>query len=98
MTLDQYTSTAIKFAKDTANWYHLDDYKWYTTNGRNWEESDDNANGGLPIDWAFHLTEDEIKQCAAENFIETAREEIQAAIDNECGLKQLQSLVDFIFG
>lgn len=98
MTLEQYTATAIKFSEDTSSWYHLDEHRWYTTNGYDWEVSSDNASGGLPIDWAFHLTEEEIKEYAPENFFHTVREEFQAAIDNEYDLDQFQVLLNSIFG
>lgn len=51
MLLHDYIESCIKFAADTKDWAGLDSYKYYTaTQNGNWEESCDNAHGGLGVD------------------------------------------------
>lgn len=58
MKFNDYLSACRQFSKDTAEWGALDSYKFYTTTGDGWEESCDNASGGIDVSWAFHVDVD----------------------------------------
>ena len=77
MTLEQYTDACIKFSGDTKEWGGLDPYRFYTTAPNGWEETCDNANGGIDVSWAFQETEKRIRDQAAVRFLR----ELQAAIE-----------------
>ena len=62
MTINEYTESCLKFAEASKGWEKLDENSFYTTFDKSWEMSGDNQNGGVGIEWAFHLTEDEIRK------------------------------------
>lgn len=49
MLLKDYIESAKIFANETKDWKNLNEYAYYTTNGDGWEESCDNASGGIDI-------------------------------------------------
>lgn len=58
--LKDYINGVKKFIEESKNWINIDSYKFYTCTGNvadDWEESCDNANGGLDISWAFKKKE-----------------------------------------
>ncbi len=73
MTIKEYTESCLKFAEASKGWEKLDENSFYTTFDKSWEMSGDNQNGGVGIEWAFHLTEDEIRAQAPENSSHTSR-------------------------
>lgn len=76
MTITAYTNAAIKFAKDSADWADMDTRAFYSTSGTDiWAETCDNAHGGLLLDWAFHLSEDEIRTSAPQKMLDQAIDE-----------------------
>lgn len=71
MTITAYTNAAIKFAKDSADWADMDPRAFYSTSNADiWAETCDNAHGGLLLDWAFHLSEDEIRASAPQKMLD----------------------------
>ena len=80
--LSQYIDSCKKFAYDTKSWLGIDDNLFYTTEGvGSWDESSDNAHGGLCIRWAFHKTAEDIDAEAIDYYIAIVTEELQHAID-----------------
>ncbi|MBR5908916.1 MAG: hypothetical protein IKZ66_02955, partial [Schwartzia sp.] len=69
MTIKEYTESCLKFAEASKGWEKLDENSFYTTFDKSWEMSGDNQNGGVGIEWVFHLTEDEIRAQAPEKFL-----------------------------
>ena len=53
MTFNDYQLACVKFSKDTQDWSALESGKFYTTLGNGWNESCDNADGGIDVSWAF---------------------------------------------
>jgi hypothetical protein len=65
MTIKEYVFICKKFAFDSREWYELPDGPWFTTAGiEEWEESCDNAHGGIDVSWAFHKTDETIEAAA----------------------------------
>lgn len=97
MTLEEYTERAIKFAEDTKEWSHLKNFEGYsyvTGLWEDWEETSDNAHGGINLEWAFHEDDSFIKEHAAEYFIEKLLDEIQFGVDNEWNYEGFQATID----
>lgn len=66
---EAYLESCLAFAKDTTTWDNLPRSQHYTTDGHeSWEESCDNAHGGLDVRWAFHRAEDYIKSTCLRQF------------------------------
>ncbi len=81
---EDYKKGVLSFNEETKNWEALDEYKFYTACNtfENWEETPDNANGGLSISWAFH--KDEISESEIlTHFYEEIINILNANIDNE---------------
>lgn len=91
MTFQDYLNACLKFAKDTENWSWLDRSRWFTTNGGgDYEESCDNANGGIDVSWSFRL-----RAAAPQKFADAFTESLQLAIDDDArDPDQLQAIVD----
>lgn len=90
---NEYKNGVLSFVNDTKSWNSLDKYKFYTTCGelvsKDWEETTDNANGGLDISWAFHkknITEDEILT----HFYKEIINILNANIDNCTEIENIQ--------
>lgn len=94
MLIEEYKEVCIQFAKETKDWNQLNKYKYYTSNGNSWEESCDNAHGGLDISWAFQMKENKIKELAPQKFVDLIKEEIQTAIDNDLSSDEIGELVN----
>lgn len=68
---------------------------YITTNGHGWQESCDNANGGIDVSWAFHQDPADIFDYAAQHFADSFTQLLQLAIDNDDrDPDQLQAIVD----
>lgn len=90
-SVQRYVDCCKKFSADSAEWGGLSDYNFYSTNGiSDWTETCDNAGDGIDLRWAFHLSEKEIEQRAAEELFERLVEEIQLAVDDEWSLEDIQ--------
>lgn len=61
-SLEIYTRACLDFAAESCDWLGLPEHKFYTADMWNetWEESCDNASGGVDCRWAFHRDEDTI--------------------------------------
>lgn len=81
MTLLEYTDACIRFSAETESWGGLDPYQHYTTTGSDWQESCDNASGGLDVSWAFRLSEEKIQALACGKFLELLTAELEQGID-----------------
>lgn len=95
--LSDYIDSALKFANDTADWGSLDQYKMYVTTSDGWKETCDNAGDGIDVSWAFHMSPADILRQAPMRYLECIRDEMQAAIDNDCDCEQFQTVVDKFF-
>ncbi len=94
LSVQNYSEICKKFSSDTSDWSGLDNYSFYTTSGAGWEETSDNAHGGVDVKWAFHLSDEEIEMRAAEELFEKLMDNIQLGIDEEYDFEQMQSIVD----
>lgn len=83
MTVTNYIKLCKKFAKDTAEWGNLDGFQYYTTNSVDgWRETSDNSHDGIDVSWAFHLTDEEIEQQAAEQLFEQLMADLNIAVSD----------------
>lgn len=101
MTIKDYTTAALRFSTDSANWGSLDPYKFYTTGSLTthadwWAESCDNAVGGLDISWAFHESVDAIHAEAPQRFIDQISAQLEQLIDESADAQQLAALLDLM--
>lgn len=97
MTITAYTNAAIKFAKDSADWADMDPRAFYSTSNTDiWEETCDNAHGGLLLDWAFHLSEDEIRASAPQKMLDQLASMLDQAIDEEWDAEQLGAILELM--
>ena len=80
MTIQEYTESCLKFAEASKSWEKLDENSFYTTFDKTWEMSGDNQNGGVGVEWAFHLSEDDIRAQAAEKFLAYIAQELDMAL------------------
>lgn len=78
-SVKNYAEICKSFSKDTSEWGGLDDYSFYTTDSSSWEETSDNAHGGVDVSWAFHLSDEEIEMRAAEELLEQLMNELNLA-------------------
>ena len=93
MTLKEYTACCLKFAHDSTDWYHLDPYKFYTTESANgWKESCDNAHDGINVEWAFHCSDEEIKSNASKYFLDELLTSLEQAAAEEWELEQWHTI------
>lgn len=84
ISLKEFTSTALQFAKDTKEWGELDPYKHYTTNGTNtWIKSCDNEHGGMDLEWAFHLSKEEILKLVEEEYMNQKEELVESLLERD---------------
>lgn len=84
MKLNEFIKCAKKFSKDTQKWYSLDDLTFYTTDSIEfWKETYDNAHGGLDLEWAFHLNDDEIEKEAQKEFRDQFVQETENLINDD---------------
>ena len=81
MTIKEYTDSCLKFAEASKGWEKLDENSFYTTFDKTWEMSGDNQNGGVGVEWAFHLAEDEIRAQAAEKFLAYIAQELDMPLN-----------------
>lgn len=83
MKYGEYLNACLKFAKDTENWSWLDKSCWFTTNGGgDYEESCDNANGGINVAWAYKMNPDEVRKCAPQEFMDRCVEFLDLALND----------------
>lgn len=85
MTYNEYLDICQIFARDSEAWLGIDDGAFYTTaqTSAGWEESCDNAHGGLDVSWAFHKTEKEVKEEAPGMYARLIVETVKCMIDNQ---------------
>ena len=93
MLLKDYIDAAKTFAEDTKDWGNINQYAYYTTNGNGWDESCDNASGGLDISWAFHETDDKIEKEAGQHFIDEIAARLEQGIDEGWEADQLNEVL-----
>lgn len=93
-SVEKYAEICKKFAADTAEWGGLDEYKFYTTDGSDWTETADNANNGVDVSWAFHLSSEEIEQRAAEELFEQLLNELDLADSDNWGYDGYKNIYD----
>lgn len=97
MTIKTYIESCIKFAAETKNWGDMYEYSHYTTDGiGGWEESCDNAHGGLDVSWAFHESPEYIKAEAPQRFVDEIAAQLEQAIDEGWDTEQLGSLLEMV--
>lgn len=96
MTIHDYIQVCIDFSHDSAAWGGLDEYQFYTTTGTYWEETCDNAQGGLSVRWAFHCPDEQITRIAPEVYRDLISEQLRVAIDCEWQPDQLEALYELL--
>ena len=96
MTINNYVQACIDFSHDTASWGALDERQFYTTTGTRWEESCDNAQGGISVAWAFHCSDEQITRIAPEVYRDEISQELRVAIDDEWQPDQLEALYELL--
>lgn len=96
MTIKEYILTCKNFAHDTKDWGGLTDCKFYTTDGVGyWDESPDNAHGGLDIAWAFHRTDEDIEAKAKRRYESQLQQELSDSLDDrDFDLEQWKSVFE----
>lgn len=82
-TVKKYAEICKQFSKDTAEWNDLEKNKFYTASRSAWSESDGNAAREVSVSWAFHLSDDEIEQRAAEKLFERLMAELNSSDKNK---------------
>ena len=94
MTINAYTTAALKFAADSAGWGSMEPCTFYSTSvSDTWSETSDNAHGGLLLDWAFHLSEDEIRARAPQEMLNQLASLLDQAIDEGWDADQLGAIL-----
>ena len=93
-SVQAYADICKKFSTDTAEWGGLDDYKYYTTAANGWEETSDNAHGGVDVSWAFGLSAEGIEQRAAEELFEQLMNELDLADSDGWDADSFKSIFD----
>lgn len=101
MTINEYTTAALRFAKDSAEWHEIDERCWYTTGSMSttddwWEESSDNANGGLDLKWAFHESDEAIRKEAPQRFINEIADLLEQGIEEGWDAEQFGELLKLL--
>lgn len=62
-TRQSYAVSVLKFQEDSRDWNSIPDHQMYAANtDGDYIETTDNAQGGIPVEWAFHsnLDNDEL--------------------------------------
>ena len=93
MLLQDYISAAKTFAAETQEWGNLNGYSFYTTIGDAWQESCDNASGGIDISWAFHESAEKIEKEAGQHFVNEIADRLEQGIDEGWEADQLQEVL-----
>lgn len=96
MKVNEYTEVCKNFAAETKSWGALDHYKFYTTTGAGWEESCDNASGGIDVSWAFHQTAEKIEREAAQRFVDLLRDFVETGRDDKWSGEQWDYLLELL--
>lgn len=86
MNYKTYLEACKNFSRDSEPWLRKDDCSFYVTRGddSDWTESADNACGGISVEWAFHLSENEIDERGPEEYAQVILEEFAVLRENEC--------------
>ena len=93
MLLKDYIESAKIFANETKDWKNLNEYAYYTTKGDGWEESCDNASGGIDSSWAFHEDAEKIEKEAGQHLIDEIANRLEQGIDEGWDADQLQEVL-----
>ena len=93
-SVKNYAEICKRFSNDTSEWGGLDDYKFYTTDGAGWEETSDNAHGGVDVSWAFQLSDGEIEMRAAEELLEQLMNELDLADSDGWGSDSFRKIYE----
>ncbi len=93
MLLKDYIEAAKTFAEDTKGWGNINEYAYYTTTGNGWDESCDNAAGGIDVSWAFHESTEKIEKEAGQHFIDEIAVRLEQGIDEGWNAEQLQEVL-----
>lgn len=97
MKLRDYTDAALKFAADSAAWGAMEPFARYTTGyPGQWEETTDNAHGGLDLSWAFHERAAVIRDEAPRRFISDLAALLEQGIDEGWDAEQLRCILDLM--
>ena len=94
MTFENYVKSCKQFAAETAEWGGIEPSQYYTTvDPYGWDETCDNAHGGLHIEWAFHMDERKIDKYADDEYIKQIANNAQQLIDEDGDLQQWQAFI-----
>ena len=94
MTFENYVKSCKQFAAETAEWGGVDPSQHYTTvEPYGWEETCDNAHGGLFLDWAFHMDDSKIEKYAEQEYIDHITDDALRLKDEGGDLQQWQAFI-----
>lgn len=96
MTISDYINDCVDFARETEEQETFDVYKHYTTVGKGWEESSNNAKGGVDVAWAFHMSPLAVTRFAPQYFISGVADVLSQAIEEEWDKERMKGIVDLM--
>ena len=99
--LNEYVKCCKHFSHDTAEYMRLRNNMMYVT-GRGesspyWNETCDNANDGVNLEWAFHLSDEEIETFAPQELLQEVLQDLENScdwIENEHDIDFLEKIID----
>lgn len=96
MKIKNYAEICKKFAAETAEWHRLPEGEFYTTLGKDWVETCDNAHGGFDVSWAFHETAAAIDAEAGDYLLQEVGNLVRLARDDEWEPEGLDLILDML--
>lgn len=95
MTLAEYTTACLKFAKESADWGDLDPRKWYyANNAGDLVEDYDHNQPGIDVSWAFHSDPMHIVDNAVTRFLYYLVNQLEQGLDEGFDTDQWRSLAE----
>lgn len=80
---EDYLESCLYFAAETYHWDEMPRGQQYKSNGRGgYYETCDGAEGFLPVEWAFHCTQPEVRMEAFSRWMEAIHFDIEVRIDS----------------
>lgn len=98
MTYEKYLNSCLEFAKDTASWGYdairQSTNMFVTGQTQWWEETCDNAHGGLGVEWAFKLDEKTIREECPGYYAAYIIAWVRSSLDNGCDTDTIYDILD----
>jgi len=93
MIIINYTEQCVKFAKDSKNWSRLPNNFYTAKPNSEYQESSDNADGGIDVSWAFKKSVAEIREDAHGIMLDLILQEIKILLNDDC---EKSIIIEFI--